>query len=292
MASGLDTKINSYTLEKGLEFSAAVTTTPPQTGSITAKTLSLSNTAAIAYQSTVNPLFGSGSWQLTMTGTEAAPVSAPRVTYNTLEQYDVFRDGDWSLGFWWKLNTQMISTRSSNVWAISPSASATQPGVLIQYNGTNAINNAGKLSINYGGNNNVPISGVISLNTWYYIAVRRQNINSATNFNVYINGINTLASTWAVLTGTTSVSVARWGDTNAYANYSWSISNSYYTTSAIIGASQIAEIYAAGVGTVGRTVKYYNGTAWVDSSAQKVYNGTAWVDWNAKRFDGTTWVTI
>ena len=92
MASALNTKINTYTLEKGLEFDAAVTTTPPQTGSITAKTIVLSNPASIAYESTVNPAGGLGSWKLTMTGTEAAPVSAPRVTYNTLAQYEVFKD--------------------------------------------------------------------------------------------------------------------------------------------------------------------------------------------------------
>lgn len=291
MASALDTKINSYTLEKGLEFSAAVTTTPPQTGSITAKTLSLSNTAAIAYQGTVNPPFGSGSWQLTMTGTETVPVSAPRVTYNTLAQYEVFKDGDWSLGFWWKLNTQMVSTRSSNVWNISPFGT-NNPGMTILYQGTNSTNSPGKLTINIGDNLNIPISDVINLNTWYYIAVTRVNTTATGNIKTYINGVNTATLNQNILAGTAGVTQAKWGDTNAYANYSWSISNSYYTTSAAIGPSQIAEIYAAGVGTVGRTVKYYNGTAWVNSSAQKVYNGTAWVDWNAKRFDGTTWVTI
>jgi hypothetical protein len=94
------------------------------------------------------------------------------------------------------------------------------------------------------------------------------------------------------LAGTTNVTQAKWGDTNSYANYSWNISNSYYTTSSVVGPTQIAEIYTAGLGTVPRTVKYYNGTAWVDSIGQKVWNGTAWVDWNAKRFDGTSWVTI
>lgn len=41
-----------------------------------------------------------------------------------------------------------------------------------------------------------------------------------------------------------------------------------------------------------RTVKYYDGTTWQTSSAQKVYNGTNWIDWDAKRWDGTNWVTV
>lgn len=287
--SVLNDKINSYTLEKGLEFNAAVTTTPPQTGSITAKTLSLSNTASIAYQSTDNPAGGSGSWQLTMTGTETGPISAPRVTYNTLAQYEVFKDGDWSLGFWWKLNTQMVSTRQSNVWNISPFGTS-NPGMTILYNGTNATTNAGKLVMNVGSDINVAISGVITVGTWYYIAVRRINSTATGNIKAYINGANTATFSQAILAGTTAVTQAKWGDTNSYANYSWSISNSYYTSSSVIGPTQIAEIWSAG--TTSRVVKYFDGTSWVNSSAQKVYNGTAWVDWNAKRFDGSTWVNV
>jgi hypothetical protein len=291
MPSALNTKINSYTLEKGLEFDAAVTTTPPQTGSITAKTMVLSNSASIAYESTVNPAGGSGSWKLTMTGTETGPISAPRVTYNTLAQYEVFKDGDWSLGFWWKLNTQMVSTRSSNVWNISPFGT-NNPGVVLSYQGSNATSNAGRLTISIGDSLNAPISQVINLNTWYYIAVTRVNTTNIGNVKAYINGVNTFTGNHNILTPTANTTQAKWGDTNSYANYSWNISNSYYTTSSVIGPTQIAEIYTAGLGTVPRTVKYYNGTAWVNSSAQKVYNGTAWVDWNAKRFDGSVWINV
>lgn len=41
-----------------------------------------------------------------------------------------------------------------------------------------------------------------------------------------------------------------------------------------------------------RTVKYYDGTTWQTSSAQKVYNGTNWIDWDAKRWDGVYWTTV
>jgi len=289
--SVLNDKINSYTLEKGLEFNAPVTTTPPQTGSITAKTLALSNTASIVYESTINPAGGSGSWKLSMTGAEGTPISAPRVTYNTLAQYEVFKDGDWSLGFWWKLNSQLVSTRNSNIWNIAPFGT-NNPGVTLLYQGSNATANAGKLTISIGESLNVPISDVINLNTWYYIAITRVNTTNIGNVKAYINGVNTFTGNHNILNGTVNTTQAKWGDTNSYANYSWNISNSYYTTSSVIGPTQIAEIYTAGLGTVPRTVKYFDGTTWQTSSAQKVWNGTAWVDWTAKRFDGSAWINV
>jgi len=291
MASALDTKINSYTLEKGTEFSSAVSTTTPQTGSITAKTLVTSQAALIAYETNTGPTGGAGCWKFTMSGTEAGPVSAPRVIYNTAAQYDVFKDGDYSGGFWWKLNTQMVSARNSTLFTVSP-ASLSASGLIISYRGTTAPADAGKLVVNYTDVINIPISGVIVPNTWYYIAFNRINTTTTDNFKVYINGVNTFSANWSPATPAGLMTQMRFGDTNSYANYSWSISNFYYTTSSPIGPTEISQIYSAGLGTVVRTVKYYNGTAWVNSSAQKVYNGTAWVDWNAKKYDGTAWVTI
>lgn len=291
MASALDTKINSYTLEKGTEFSSAVSTTTPQTGSITAKTLVFSNAASIAYETNTGPTGGAGCWRFTMTGTESGPVSAPRVIYNTAAQYDVFKDGDYSGGFWWKLNTQFVSARNSTILTISP-ASVSSSGLVIGYRGTTAPADAGKFYVNWGNNINIPISDVVIPNTWYYIAFRRINTTDIDNFKIYINGVNTYSANWSPAIPTGAMTQMRFGDTNGYANYSWSFSNFYYTTSSPIGPIEISQIYTAGLGTVARTVKYWNGTAWQTSSAQKVYNGTAWVDWNAKRFDGTTWVTI
>lgn len=42
----------------------------------------------------------------------------------------------------------------------------------------------------------------------------------------------------------------------------------------------------------GGIVRYWNGTAWVDSSAQKVWNGTAWIDWDHKYWNGTQWISL
>lgn len=42
----------------------------------------------------------------------------------------------------------------------------------------------------------------------------------------------------------------------------------------------------------GNPVRYWNGSAWIDSADQLVWNGTAWVDWGAQRWDGTQWTAV
>jgi len=39
-------------------------------------------------------------------------------------------------------------------------------------------------------------------------------------------------------------------------------------------------------------VKYWDGTQWATSSAQKVWNGMEWIDWDAKYWDGNSWITV
>jgi hypothetical protein len=39
-------------------------------------------------------------------------------------------------------------------------------------------------------------------------------------------------------------------------------------------------------------VKYYDGTDWQTSSAQKVWDGVSWVDWNHKYWNGTAWIDL
>jgi hypothetical protein len=53
-----------------------------------------------------------------------------------------------------------------------------------------------------------------------------------------------------------------------------------------------ATAYPKYYGPAGTQVKYYDGTTWQTSSAQKVWNGSAWVDWDAYRWDGTSWIAI
>lgn len=118
--------------------------------------------------------------------------------------------------------------------------------------------------------------------------------------NVYVDGMRintrnfTNASGW--LDGTTPQSYLRLGTTlNAP-----SVTNGIASIAAIafyprrLLESEIEHHYVAGTDYVlnNRIVRYFNGTSWVDSTAQKVWNGTAWVDWTAQRYDGSNWVVV
>jgi hypothetical protein len=117
---------------------------------------------------------------------------------------------------------------------------------------------------------------------------------------VYVDGCRTdlrnFVNTSGWLDGTTAQSYLRLGTTlNApsVTNGTASIAGIAFYPRRITEA-EIEHHYVAGTDYVlnNRIVRYFNGTNWVDSSAQKVWNGTAWVDWTAQRYDGSAWVTI
>jgi hypothetical protein len=118
--------------------------------------------------------------------------------------------------------------------------------------------------------------------------------------NVYMDGmrINTrnFTNTSGWLDGTTPQTYLRLGS----ALNAPSVTNGTASIAAIafyprrITETEIEHHYLAGTDYLEntRTVRYFNGTSWINSSAQKVWNGTAWVDWNAKRYDGSNWVVV
>jgi len=61
----------------------------------------------------------------------------------------------------------------------------------------------------------------------------------------------------------------------------------------VLSEAEIQTHYLAWLGQPAqRIVKYFDGTNWVNSTAQKVWNGTQWVSWNANRYNGTSWVAV
>jgi hypothetical protein len=290
MASALNTKINSYALERGIEFDSAYPTTSPyispRTGTNPFGNWTKNQTANIVWEPTVGPAGGSGSWKLQIS-TVTATESWVRGTVATNSELLGVADKNWSTGFWFKLDTLPTGTSTS---AMTLHHFGDSGGGYIAYiSGTNS-SNPGKIYIQQTGIGGIeqmhPNSLVVG--QWYYFAATRDN----TDMRFYLNG-TLIFSGYTNSTG--SLSTLMWGDTSARVfNGSWNISNYYLAPLSVIGVNQIAEIWTVGSTTpsTGRTVKYYNGTAWVNSSAQKVYNGTAWVDWNAKKYDGTAWVTI
>jgi len=288
MASALNTKINSYTLNRGIEFDFAVSNTPTRTGTnpLGAYSTVAGNTQPI-YESTVGPPGGSGSWKFNLSNVST---SLSRLVSNTststLENLGI-PDGDWSVGIWFNIASiepAASGTFLTNILSIAP---VSTNGLSFNIRPSNSPTNPS--TIGFQPNAGVDLVGpVITPNQWHYVAT----VKTGTSASYYYDGALVGTRTGLSAGGTTSSinfnGTSYLGTTTSSIN----LSNYYLTSSATIGATQIAEIYAIGKPSTGRTVKYYNGTSWVDSSAQKVYNGTAWIDWDAKRWDGTAWVTV
>lgn len=289
MASALNTKINSYALERGIEFDSAYPTSSPfigpRTGTNPLGTFTKNTTGNIVWEPTIGPIGGSGSWKLQMSTTTATN-SYVRGTVASATELTGVADKNWSTGFWFKLDTLPTGTSQSALGFMLFGDSST--GFSASISGLSSFNPANFFVSQAG------IGGISALNPtrlvvnrWYYFAVTRDN----TSMKFYLDGV-LLFDGYTSSTGTASTLM--WGDTSARTfTGSWNISNYYLAPLSAIGPTQISEIWTVGSTPPStRTVKYFNGTSWVDSIGQKVWNGTAWVDWNAKRFDGSTWVNV
>ena len=234
MASALNTKINSYAIENGIEFDFAVAAPPTQTGTITDNTpayWSLLGRSPV-YEPTVGPFGGSGSWRFV---SDAANFSRLRNNGGVIPTLS--SDGDYSIGFWAKANELREDAFNNSVVLF-----AFQPNTTVGF----SINVTGgtapfpyRISLTAA---NETFSTDIIMNTtdWYYFAVTK----TGTNLNLYIN--NQLAQTRTNMQ-TATASVLGWGDNLASSDVcSVNISNWYYASTSVIGPTQIAEIWAAG----------------------------------------------
>ena len=289
MASALDTKINSYALRRGMELNQAVTATPTRTGTNALGLWALRNSSQIVYEPTVGPAGGAGSWKFvggTSGGAFDTTAASELVGIDT---------EDWTIGIWFKVNPlpQYFNTTGTiaglNILRITPGSDAA--GFTASVVPTNITNTefAGRFSYNMA-TPNTAIGPIVTADAWHYVAVRRVG----TTMEAYYDGVLVATQTNTNVTSITSRLAIGNQSVGNFGVPIWWASNFHYGSSSVLTSTAIAEIWAVGnpVTTPTRTVKYYNGTAWVNSSAQKVYNGTAWVDWTAKKYDGTAWVTI
>ena len=238
MASALNTKINSYAIENGIEFDQAFALPPTQTGTITEYTPAYWSMIGRnpVYEPTVGPLGGSGSWQFvtnTTNNSRLRNLGGPILTLSA--------DGDYSVGFWFKasqlksgsvgdLATQIFGisnpTTLGFIAGLSGGSSATPNRIVLQAASTNTVTD-------------------ITVNTsdWYYIAATK----TGTNLNFYVN--NELKATRTNMQ-TGNASQHTWGDPTLSADSTLvsilNISNFYYASTSVIGTTQIAEIWAAG----------------------------------------------
>jgi hypothetical protein len=234
MASTLNSKINSYAIENGIEFDFAVAMPPTQTGTLqdyTSAYWSIGGRNPV-YESTVGPLGGSGSWKFTSDTTNACRVRNNGGVLPTLSG-----DGDYSIGFWAKV-TQFKTTSTSDVSAplFNIGSTATHGFAVFITGGAHATPN--RFSIN--ATNTTTVTDVTAdTNTWYYFAITK----TGTNLNLYIN--NELKATRTNMQNA-NANVLLWGDPTTTDTFSVNISNWYYASTSVIGPTQIAEIWTAG----------------------------------------------
>lgn len=248
MASRLHDHINSFTLERGIEFDQAYTLTPTRTGSNSAGTFSLGGITPV-YQSTVGPTGGSGSWQFASprTGSGSTGPTNFRVasSANTTD-LATFSDNDWSIGLWFRLNNKITSqyTAENEIDILSCG------GFRIAYSSSNygggATGNRFMASTN--GSSYVTWQATshtaVDANRWYYLAAR---MVSGT-LSLYLDG--TLTRTISSV-GAITPSDLRFGSGNttgpsASADMTWNISNFHYGTSASLTEGAIQSIWGVG----------------------------------------------
>ena len=236
MASNLNTKINSYAIENGIEFDQAFASPPTQTGTVTENTSA--NWAILGknpvYESTVGPLGGSGSWKYVGDASTGC-----RLRTNAGALLPLSADGDYSVGFWVKANDLRDLDAFNNSIQMFVLASSATHGFAINVTGGLATLPY-NISLTAAGST-ITTDVTMDTTNWYYFAV----VKSGTNLNFYIN--NVLKQTRTNMGTAANATAIIWGDNIASSDgYSLNISNFYYASTSVIGSTQVAEIWTAG----------------------------------------------
>lgn len=236
MPSNLHDKINSYLIERGIEFSEPYTLPPTRTGTLSQSTDSSWSLLGVAptYQSNVGPIGGAGSWKIT---NNVSIANACRVSTTGLASRH--NDEDYSAGIWIKFNT----LSPGNAGIAIPIHAVTPPSNNIGYafglSGSEFTGNPSKFGIQAETAINYASNVTVNTTDWYYLAVRRVD----NEVKWYING--NLISTLTV-TGTGTAGNVLFG-TNITGNIQdYNISNYYVAPASVITETEIAEIWTAG----------------------------------------------
>ena len=240
--SQLSDKINSYALERGIAMEEAFSITPTRTGTNALGTF-IKNTGTLITYTTDGPLGGGGSWNMpTHLSTSANTGNLTNSSASTNELLGMF-DGDWSIGFWLKINTLPQGT-SNNGQIIFTLGSGNSYGAQLAITGSSHSTNPSQLLIDTA--NSLTYSNfTFTTGVWYYVAIRRTNDAVANHF-VYING--TLVRSFFE-PGTGSVPTFRIGSATVGTITSsslYQLSNFYLAPSSVIDPTAISEIWTAG----------------------------------------------
>jgi hypothetical protein len=241
MASALNTKINSYAIEKGFELASTYALPVPETGTAANSTASDWSTSggSIVHEPTVGPLNGAGSWRFNST----VATGFSRIRNTNTSMISVVNDKNFTAGIWVKIN-KLPETGFTNAMPIAQIASANTAGFGFFATGTQS---ASPSQFSFATDNVsspvVPSGVTLNLNEWYFLAV----IQDATSTKYYINGVEALS---LVRNLTTSATLFIIGSavvpTNTATEMSMNASNFFIAPASTVTASDLLEIYNVG----------------------------------------------
>jgi hypothetical protein len=296
--SQLSDKILSYAVETYLPMHSAVSVNPELYGTFlpTATPYMTTSQALPVYENTVNPAGGEGgSWRFNIPSStgQVSRIRFNQTTYNNQKIWD----GQYGFGIWVRINAIPVGNTSNSYLLYSTGRSSSFPGFGISVRGT-AHTSGPAILHNLFGSGSTPIVQNPVIGQWYYIVGRKNRLtNGAT---IWVNGVKVATGTNATFVEPVTAAEIAYpivfeapSASSLTVGMSYNLCHAHLMDFSTFTDAAIADIYNAGITTPSvRTVKYFNGTSWVDSIGQKVWNGTAWVDWNAKRFDGSAWVNV
>ena len=232
MASTLNTKINSYAIETGIELSQAYALVPNQTGTHTEPISAYWQKSGRnpVFQSAVNPPNGSGSWSLVSNGTD--------VCYHRTNGGAIvgrFTDHDWATGAF--INISALPTGISlsvPFFRLNPSATS---GFEFGYK-VYADSTPPQFYVRGSGGEEILVGSIV-LSQWYLISARRVG----TQLIYYINGQSVSTQT---RTSSTLQSEFGWGTSSFYSS-TINISNIFVGSSSVITPVAITDIYITGM---------------------------------------------
>jgi hypothetical protein len=281
--ANLHNVINALPIQYGVQLNQSYTLNPTVTGSGsigTGNKFTLRGASGNpVFESTVGPAGGAGSWYFPNDPSNDG--AAIRSVSATLPE--VWDDGDYTLGFWIKVNSIPGSFYGPvGVFKLSNGVSTDDsPAILLYKDNSNNIS----WLYRFGGMT-VGFAPPIQVGEWHFIAIRKSINDGNITFYQDMMYQDTKSTTATGSGGYFEIGFDGVIDTAFTVN----ISDFFIGTSSI-SVNDLYGVYLAGI-TPPRQVKYWNGNSWQLSQGQKVFNGSYWVDWNAQRWTGSQWTPI
>jgi hypothetical protein len=235
----LNDKINSYAIEKGIEFNETYVLPPTETGSLSqnaAGDWTVITGVAPTYQSAVGPIGGGGSWKFDLS---AGGTAGSRIRCNNAATLAIFNDRDYTAGCWVNFSQLPTGTAEASVPIMLVSNIFTAGfGIYVSGATSTYSNRFSVTTSSSAGNLDTGIS--CNANRWYFISV----IVDGTSTKYYIDGVEVISATRTL---STNAAALFFGAPNSDSNNAiLNISNAFIAPASTVTASNLAQIYTAG----------------------------------------------